>query len=219
MVLEFLPLGSLDKFFQKYKNEIDTPIQINMAQQIASGMVFLEENHIVHRDLALRNVLIGGQPPSYTIKVSDFGLSRNTGDKEYYKSESKTIPYKWCSPEIINDGFFSHKSDVWAYGITLWELFSFGDLPYSGMTNQEATEKVLQGYRMNPPKNCPSEISELMMKCWNDEPENRPSFEEIHNLFLASQDPFPQETYSLISNEGEYLYDKSPVSPMYEKSH
>jgi len=197
------------QYIQIKKEEIDTSILINMTSQIVAGMVFLEDNHIIHRDLALRNVLVGGQSPSYIIKVSDFGLSRATGDKEYYKSESKTIPFKWCSPEILQHGLYTHKSDVWAFGISLWELFSYGSLPYIGMTNSEASEKVLQGYRMNPPENCPNEIDELMIKCWSHKSEDRPSFQEIHSIIYQS---FPKKTSEIPSNQdGEMSihYDES----------
>jgi len=154
-----------------------------MSIQVAAGMVFLEENNIVHRDLALRNVLVGGQP-NYIIKVSDFGLSRATGDSGIYKSESRAIPFKWCSPEIIQKGIYTHKSDVWAFGILVWELFSNGNLPYQGMTNPEASEKVLQGFRMSSPENCPEAIYKLMLKCWSLYPEDRPSFHDIQSMIL-----------------------------------
>jgi len=186
IVLEFLAFGSLDRLVQKNKKEIDSLMLIDMSAQIASGMMFLESKHIIHRDLALRNVLVGGQPPSYIIKVADFGLSKNTGEKEYYKSESKTIPYKWCSPEIIDHGLFTHKSDVWAYGITLWELFSYGKRPYKEMSNERAVEQVLKGYRMDPPEDCPIEISKLMTKCWSEKAEDRPSFQNIHSEIIQT---------------------------------
>jgi len=183
MVLEFLSFGSLDHLLQNKKAVVEVNTLFNISQQIAAGMIFLEENHIIHRDLALRNILVGGQPPSFIIKVSDFGLSRITAEG-LYKSESKEIPFKWCSPEIIKQGLFTHKSDVWAFGVLLWELFSNGDLPYPGMSNKETVEQILKGYRMNPPENCPPVIIQLMTKCWSHESKDRPSFQEIHDTIL-----------------------------------
>jgi len=213
IVMELLSLGSLDRLLQNNSEKIQTLTLINLSLQIADGMMFLEENYIIHRDLALRNILVGGQSPSYIIKVSDFGLSRTTGDLGYYKSESKAIPYKWCSPEIIQQGLFSHKSDVWAFGILLWELFSYGNPPYPGMLNSETVEHLLPGSRLHPPANCSIEISELMIKCWSHKPEDRPSFKEI-----ISQSISKKNTSQITPDHhdtGEPIYHHDTGEPIY----
>src|SRR5262245_27989666 len=122
-------------------------------------MKYLEQQNIIHRDLAARNVLAApdnsdDQEHPVVIKIADFGLSRSL-EKEYYKSQNRVIPYKWCSPEVIQHGKFSTKSDVWSFGICLWEVFSFGAIPYKTFSNQEAVEKVESGYRLPAPENTP----------------------------------------------------------------
>jgi len=130
-----------------------------MAKDTAEGMIYLNEKNIIHRDLALRNLLVGlgSEKSKFTIKVSDFGMSKMTSE-EYYKTESKTIPVKWCSPEVIEYGRFSVQSDIWAFGVTMWEIFSYGKMPYPGLSNRETVDDVLKGYRLQIPKDCPNEI-------------------------------------------------------------
>src|SRR4051812_35751092 len=103
-------------------------------------MQYLEQQQIIHRDLALRNLLVTVHDEhKYLVKVADFGLSRSV-DKGYYQSNDKTIPYRWCAPEIFDQGVYTAKSDVWAFGVMLWELFSYGAMPYAGITNAEVVE-------------------------------------------------------------------------------
>lgn len=155
-------------------------------------MAFIHSKNIIHRDLALRNLLATEISGRLEVKVSDFGMAKMIeGQDSYYKSESNHHPIKWCSigncrSELLFDhletlkyGKYTLQSDVWAYGILLWELFSFGAAPYPGMTNVEAAEKVLEGYRMPSPENCPSEIYTIMTKCWNENPKERPTMDQI----------------------------------------
>ena len=101
----------------------------------------------------------------------------------YYRASEATIAFKWCAPEVIAHRFFSTKSDVWSFGVMLWELFSYGTLPYPGMTNAETAEKVLAGFRMSCPVNCPEQVCQLMQQCWEETP-NRPSFLVYDNIDL-----------------------------------
>jgi len=110
--------------------------------------------------------------------------------KDYYKTDSKVIPVRWCSPEVLRYGKFTTKSDVWAFGVVLWEMFSYGMIPYFPMSNAEIFEKVIEGYRLSIPKECPKEIYEWMLVCWSEEVEKRPSFkklyEDISNVYKNS---------------------------------
>lgn len=140
--------------------------------------MYLEEQKIIHRDLAARNLLAakGDERHYVTVKVADFGLSREV-ERGYYKSDTRIMPYKWCPPESIQYGTFTTKSDVWAFGVSMWEIFSYGQLPYQSMSNNEATEFVLKGNRLKIPDACPQQVYDMMMQCWMSEPEKRPSFQ------------------------------------------
>ncbi|EFB14865.1 hypothetical protein PANDA_008664 [Ailuropoda melanoleuca] len=128
------------------------------------------------QDLAARNCLVG---ENNVLKISDFGMSRQEDGGVYSSSDLKQIPIKWTAPEALNYGRYSSESDVWSFGILLWETFSLGVCPYPGMTNQQAREQVERGYRMSAPQHCPEDIFKIMTKCWDYKPENRPKFSEL----------------------------------------
>lgn len=159
---------------------IDTLCEFSV--QIARGMEYLANERLIHRDLAARNVLVFS---SDKVKISDFGLSRSLGmGEDYYRSEfSETIklPIAWCAPESINFLKFTSASDVWSYGVTLFEMFSFGQMPWAGYTGAQILAAIdypnLQ--RLECPDACPAEIYDLMLQCWNQKPEERPSFTYI----------------------------------------
>jgi serine/threonine protein kinase len=160
--------------------------------QAAAGMKYLEEKKVIHRDLAARNLLTthGDAYHKSIVKIADFGLSRAT-EGGFYHSENQTIPFKWTAPEVIKHGTFSSSSDVWSFGVTLWEIFSYGELPYPFMGNKEATDAVAQGYRLPSPSGCPQDVYQVMLSCWKERAEDRPSFEvlkkkigEISYVFL-----------------------------------
>jgi serine/threonine protein kinase len=152
--------------------------------QAAAGMKYLGEKKVIHRDLAARNLLAahGDSHHKSIIKIADFGLSRVI-EGGFYQSENKTVPFKWAAPEVIKHGTFSTSSDVWSFGITMWEIFSYGELPYQSMTNTEATDSVAQGYRLPAPSGCPQNVYEVMQSCWKENAEFRPSFEVLKNSF------------------------------------
>lgn len=149
-----------------------------------SGLQYLEANKIIHRDIAARNFLVEGEPENYRIKVSDFGMSRYA-DKGFYVSTGKLKPVRWCSPEVLKFDTYSFKSDVWAFGITMWECFAKSP-PYSEVSNADLIPKILEGHRLSQPENCPDQIFSLMMACWTEDPESRISFAELHKE-LTSQ--------------------------------
>jgi serine/threonine protein kinase len=199
---------SLDRFLANNKSEIGNFDLLIMAQQAASGMIYLEENSIIHRDFALRNLLVNKTDGKYTVKVSDFGMSKLT-ERGYYLSDDKAIPVKWSAPEVIEYGRSTSKSDVWSFGICLWEMFSYGKLPYTGMSNTEAAQKVLKGYRMEAPEDCPAEVYNIMKRCWEREADRRPTFKELMTMInqLLQQYPSQQSTvlhYEAVENNTLY---------------
>jgi serine/threonine protein kinase len=130
----------------------------------------------VFRDLAARNLLVcSGTNQQFIIKISDFGLSRIV-DSGVYTISNSLIPYRWSSIEVLKYGTFSTQSDIWSFGIVMWEIFNFGMIPYSNMSNQEVVQQVINGYRLNSPSNCSNEIQELIQQCWNSNPNSRPTF-------------------------------------------
>ncbi|MEQ2197098.1 hypothetical protein XENOCAPTIV_022928, partial [Xenoophorus captivus] len=152
-----------------------TPIQlVGMLRGIASGMKYLAEMSYVHRDLAARNILINS---NLVCKVSDFGLSRflqeNSSDPTYTSSLGGKIPIRWTAPEAIAFRKFTSASDVWSYGIVMWEVMSFGERPYWDMSNQD------QDYRLPPPPDCPSHLHQLMLDCWQKDRSARPRFTDL----------------------------------------
>jgi serine/threonine protein kinase len=136
------------------------------ARQSCAGMICLANRGVVHRDLALRNVMVtdGDDKDRYFAKVGDMGLAKLNDDPE---TNDVALPIRWAAPECYLSKQFSTASDVWSFGILLHELFSFGAVPYRGMTNRQVIEKVPNGYRLDAPENCPSQVYDLMKLCWD----------------------------------------------------
>ncbi|RLV83714.1 hypothetical protein DV515_00016385 [Chloebia gouldiae] len=169
LVMEMASGGPLNRFLASKKDEITTSNIVELMHQVSMGMKYLEEKNFVHRDLAARNVLLVNQ---HYAKISDFGLSKALGaDDSYYKARTAgKWPLKWYAPECILFHKFSSKSDVWSYGVTMWEAFSFGQKPYKKMKGPEVISFIEQGKRMDCPHECPAEI-------W----EERPGFVAVEN--------------------------------------
>ncbi|XP_020291804.1 tyrosine-protein kinase Fer isoform X4 [Pseudomyrmex gracilis] len=177
IVMELVPGGSLLTYLRKNAGTITQREQLRMCKDAAAGMSYLESKYCIHRDLAARNCLVGHE---CIVKISDFGMSRE--EEEYIVSDGmKQIPIKWTAPEALNFGKYTSLCDVWSYGILMWEIFSKGGNPYSGMSNSQAREKIDAGYRMPAPEGTPEEIYRLMLRCWEYEPEKRPHFDQIYN--------------------------------------
>ncbi|XP_068688092.1 tyrosine-protein kinase CSK-like [Montipora capricornis] len=174
IVTEFCGKGSLVEYLRtRGRTVIGQKDLIGFARDVAAGMQYLESKLLVHRDLAARNVLVHDDG---TAKVSDFGLARGAD----FNLEGGKFPIKWTAPEAIKQGQFSTQSDVWSYGVLLWELFSFGRTPYPRVHIDSVMETIERGYRMECPDGCPQKIYCVMRNCWEINPKQRPSFEKIY---------------------------------------
>ncbi|CAH1794381.1 unnamed protein product [Owenia fusiformis] len=246
MVIEYVPHGNLQQFLKKCRmegqltryedgyHELDysfinehgkmeswtiTPTDLlSFARQISMGMEFIAEKQYVHRDLAARNVLVG---QNKVVKLCDFGLSREvTQNNQYQKLTSGKLPLKWMALESLRDRVFTSQSDVWSYGVLLWELVTMGCSPYPNTALADLYTVLSQGYRMQQPSNCSTELYEMMVRCWDNRPMNRPTFQQIRieleimltkdrdYLELDNIDiPLAQSTSSSISELDETLSD------------
>uniref|UniRef100_A0A3Q0QSB4 receptor protein-tyrosine kinase n=1 Tax=Amphilophus citrinellus TaxID=61819 RepID=A0A3Q0QSB4_AMPCI len=180
ILTEYMENGALDSFLRLNDSQF-TPIQlVGMLRGIASGMKYLAEMSYVHRDLAARNILINS---NLVCKVSDFGLSRflqeNSSDPTYTSSLGGKIPIRWTAPEAIAFRKFTSASDVWSYGIVMWEVMSFGERPYWDMSNQDVINAIEQDYRLPPPPDCPTHLHQLMLDCWQKDRSARPRFADL----------------------------------------
>ncbi|KGL77423.1 Tyrosine-protein kinase ZAP-70, partial [Tinamus guttatus] len=184
LVMEMASGGPLNKFLASKKDEIAVSNIVELMHQVSMGMKYLEEKNFVHRDLAARNVLLVNQ---HYAKISDFGLSKALGaDDSYYKARTAgKWPLKWYAPECILYHKFSSKSDVWSYGVTMWEAFSYGQKPYKKMKGPEVISFIEQGKRMDCPVDCPAEMYALMQQCWIYRWEERPGFFSVENTIRS----------------------------------
>lgn len=181
LITQLMPNDCLLKFVKEQKNNIDSKIMLNWCKQIACGMAYLEEHRLVHRDLAARNILVHSRN---CVKITDFGLAKLLEiDEEYYKAEAGKVPFKWLAIECIEQRIFTHKSDVWAFGVTIWELLTYGEKPYGNTPSIEVPKLVRKGEKLPQPPICSLEVYMLMVKCWNFQPESRPSFKELKEGF------------------------------------
>ncbi|XP_063278561.1 ephrin type-A receptor 5 isoform X4 [Prinia subflava] len=181
IVTEYMENGSLDTFLKKNDGQFTVIQLVGMLRGIASGMKYLSDMGYVHRDLAARNILINS---NLVCKVSDFGLSRVLEDdpEAAYTTRGGKIPIRWTAPEAIAFRKFTSASDVWSYGIVMWEVMSYGERPYWEMTNQDVIKAVEEGYRLPSPMDCPAALYQLMLDCWQKDRNSRPKFDEIVSI-------------------------------------
>ncbi|KAG8509478.1 Tyrosine-protein kinase ABL1 [Galemys pyrenaicus] len=181
IITEFMTHGNLLDFLRECdRQEVSAVVLLHMATQISSAMEYLEKKNFIHRDLAARNCLVG---ENHLVKVADFGLSRLMTGDTYTAHAGAKFPIKWTAPESLAYNKFSIKSDVWAFGVLLWEIATYGMSPYPGIDLSQVYELLEKDYRMERPEGCPEKVYELMRACWQWSPSDRPSFAEIHQAF------------------------------------
>nr|XP_010953626.2 ephrin type-A receptor 1 [Camelus bactrianus] len=177
IITEFMENGALDAFLREQEDQLAPGQLVAMLQGIASGMNYLSDHNYVHRDLAARNILVS---QNLCCKVSDFGLTRLLDNFDgTYETQGGKIPIRWTAPEAIAHRIFTTASDVWSFGIVMWEVLSFGDKPYGEMSNQEVMKSIEDGYRLPPPVDCPASLYELMKNCWAYDRARRPPFHRL----------------------------------------
>ncbi|KAM8972748.1 hepatocyte growth factor receptor [Pelodytes ibericus] len=199
VVLPFMKHGDLRNFIRNETHSPTVKDLIGFGLQVAKGMEYLASKKFVHRDLAARNCMLD---ETFTVKVADFGLARDVYDKEYYSVHNKMgakLPVKWMALESLQTQKFTTKSDVWSFGILLWELMTRGAPPYPDVNSFDITIYLLQGRRLLQPEYCPDPLFEVMLKCWHPKPELRPTFSELVSRISSIFSTFIGEHYVLVN--------------------
>lgn len=203
VVMELMAHGDLKSYLRSLRPEAENnpgrppptlQEMIQMAAEIADGMAYLNAKKFVHRDLAARNCMVAHD---FTVKIGDFGMTRDIYETDYYRKGGKgLLPVRWMAPESLKDGVFTTSSDMWSFGVVLWEITSLAEQPYQGLSNEQVLKFVMDGGYLDQPDNCPERVTDLMRMCWQFNPKMRPTFLEIVNLLKDDLHPsFPEVSF------------------------
>ncbi|XP_066989476.1 uncharacterized protein Fak isoform X11 [Macrobrachium rosenbergii] len=176
IVMELARYGEMRAYLQNNKDKLNLATLVLYAFQLSTALSYLESKKFVHRDIAARNVLVYSHD---CVKLADFGLSRWVEEQSYYKASKGKLPIKWMAPESINFRRFTSASDVWMFGVCMWEILMLGVKPFQGIKNNDVIKRIDNGERLALPPNCPPRLYSLMSMCWTYEPSKRPSFKDI----------------------------------------
>ncbi|XP_054052566.1 protein-tyrosine kinase 2-beta isoform X5 [Rissa tridactyla] len=176
IIMELYPYGELGQYLEQNKPCLAVPTLILYALQISKALAYLEAINCVHRDIAVRNILVASPE---CVKLGDFGLSRYIEDEEYYKASVTRLPIKWMSPESINFRRFTTASDVWMFAVCMWEILSYGKQPFFWLENKDVIGVLERGDRLPKPDLCPPVLYTLMTRCWDYDPNERPKFKDL----------------------------------------
>ncbi|XP_014816370.1 PREDICTED: protein-tyrosine kinase 2-beta, partial [Calidris pugnax] len=176
IIMELYPYGELGQYLEQNKHCLAVPTLILYALQISKALAYLEAINCVHRDIAVRNILVASPE---CVKLGDFGLSRYIEDEEYYKASITRLPIKWMSPESINFRRFTTASDVWMFAVCMWEILSYGKQPFFWLENKDVIGVLERGDRLPKPDLCPPVLYTLMTRCWDYDPSERPKFKDL----------------------------------------
>uniref|UniRef100_A0A2K5LWL3 Ephrin type-A receptor 10 n=2 Tax=Cercocebus atys TaxID=9531 RepID=A0A2K5LWL3_CERAT len=189
IVSEYMSHGALDGFLRRHEGQLVAGQLMGLLPGLASAMKYLSEMGYVHRGLAARRVLVSSD---LVCKISGFGRGPRDRAEAVYTTMSGRSPALWAAPETLQFGHFSSASDVWSFGIVMWEVMAFGERPYWDMSGQDVIKAVEDGFRLPPPRNCPTPLHRLMLDCWQKDPGERPRFSQIHSILSKMvQDPEP----------------------------
>ncbi|XP_022097118.1 angiopoietin-1 receptor-like isoform X2 [Acanthaster planci] len=204
VALEYLPKGDLRSYLRRDRLQSDSDEGalsstqlIKFALDIAKGMKHLAMSGVIHRDLAARNILLDER---LVAKVSGFGLSR--GQDIYVQTSMRRVPTRWLAIESLIDHTYTTQSDVWSFGILLWEIASIGGTPYPSIASKSLTDELKDGYRMSKPPNCDDKIYSLMLRCWEEHPSHRPTFSDLVRILSEMDDNKTEHTYLIIDRSG-----------------
>ncbi|XP_062860198.1 insulin-like growth factor 1a receptor [Trichomycterus rosablanca] len=210
VIMELMTKGDLKSYLRSLRSKEQgscshtlPPLKkmIQMAGEISDGMAYLNANKFVHRDLAARNCMVA---EDFTVKIGDFGMTRDIYETDYYRKGGKgLLPVRWMSPESLKDGVFTTNSDVWSFGVVLWEIATLAEQPYQGMSNEQVLRFVMEGGLLDKPDNCPDMLFELMRMCWQYNPKMRPSFLEIISSIKDELEPSFRDVSFFYSDENK----------------
>ncbi|XP_023362537.1 tyrosine-protein kinase TXK [Sarcophilus harrisii] len=176
IVTEFMENGCLLHYLRQRQGRLRRGVLLSICQDVCEGMEYLERNNFIHRDLAARNCLVSA---TFIVKISDFGMTRYVLNDEYISSSGAKFPVKWSAPEVFHFNKYSSKSDVWSFGILMWEVFTEGKMPFAKESNLQVIEAISKGFRLYRPLLAPMIVYEVMYSCWHEKPEGRPTFAEL----------------------------------------